>query len=55
MERELIFSWAENADGKLVHVDSVPRGRACNCVCPCCYEPLEARHGGIRVHDPNSG
>lgn len=50
MERELIFSWAENADGKLVHVDSVPRGRACNCVCPCCYEPLEARHGGIRVH-----
>ena len=29
MEEKLIFSWAENADGKIVHVDEVPRGLQC--------------------------
>jgi len=32
-------------DGLLVHVDQVPRGKACNCVCPSCKAPLLARKG----------
>ena len=41
---------AENADGKLVHVDEVPRGLQCGCSCPHCHERLMARHGDVREH-----
>lgn len=34
----------------MVHVDDVPRGLACGCVCPCCREKLLARHGDIKEH-----
>lgn len=47
---EMIFSWAEDATGKLVHVDSVPQGLKCGCTCPRCHERLQARHGDIRAH-----
>lgn len=47
---EMIFSWAEDANGKMVHVDSVPQGLNCGCTCPCCHERLQARHGAIRAH-----
>ena len=50
MQNELIFSWAENASGVMVHVDEVPQGRKCGCVCPRCHEELLARHGNIREH-----
>lgn len=50
MEEKLIFSWAENADGKIVHVDEVPRGLQCGCSCPHCHEKLMARHGDVREH-----
>lgn len=50
MSSDYIFSWAENAEGRMVHVDSVPRGLQCNCVCPRCHERLEARHGEVRGH-----
>ena len=50
MQNELIFSWAENASGVMVHVDEVPQGRKCGCVCPRCHEKLLARHGNIREH-----
>lgn len=51
MNDEFIFSWAENANGEMVHVDSVPQGTACNCICPHCKEPLIARNKGeIRKH-----
>lgn len=50
MEKKLIFSWAENADGKIVHVDEVPRGLQCGCSCPHCHEKLMARHGDVREH-----
>lgn len=46
----MIFSWAENKNGHMVHVDNVPQGLACNCVCPKCRERLLARHGEIRHH-----
>ena len=51
MNDEFIFSWAENTNGEMVHVDSVPKGTACNCFCPHCKEPLIARNKGeIRKH-----
>lgn len=50
MNNEFVFSWAENAAGKMVHVDSVPRGDKCGCVCPNCHEPLLARHGEKNEH-----
>lgn len=34
----------------MVHVDSVPRGLKCKCICPYCQEQLLARHGDIREH-----
>lgn len=47
-----VFSWAEDRKGRMVHVDSVPNGLNCQCVCPCCKEPLVARQGksGERAH-----
>ena len=47
---DFVFSWAENANGEMVHVDSVPKGVACNCICPHCKEPLIARKGEFRKH-----
>lgn len=50
MSNDFIFSWAENAEGRMVHVDSVPRGLQCGCTCPNCHEPLLARHGEKNEH-----
>ena len=50
MGNNFVFSWAEDAQGKMVHVDDVPRGLACGCVCPFCREKLLARHGDIKEH-----
>lgn len=41
---------ALNAEGKLVHVDSVQRGKKCGCICPYCKEPLEAKQGKKKAH-----
>lgn len=35
------------SDNRLVDVQSVPRGLACNCVCPSCELPLMAKQGAI--------
>ena len=40
-------------DGCIVMIEDIPiseRGLKCNCVCPACKEPFEARLGDIRVH-----
>ena len=50
MSREFVFSWAENVDGRMVHIDSVQRGLACGCICPNCHEKLLARQGNVREH-----
>ena len=50
MNINYVFSWAENSNGEMVHVDSVPRGQQCGCICPCCHENLLARHGDVREH-----
>jgi len=34
MANDIVFSWAENAEGRMVHVDDVPRGLQCG-YCGC--------------------
>ena len=50
MNNGCVFSWAENAEGQMVHVDDVPRGLKCGCTCPNCHERLLARHGDEKEH-----
>ena len=38
--------YALDTDGKAVHIDSVPNGFACDCVCPRCNSKLKAKNGG---------
>lgn len=57
---KLIFSWAEDADGRIVHVSKVSRGLKCGCFCPYCHERLLARKGeqrknGFAHHSENRG
>lgn len=40
------LTYALNADGDLVHIDSVPNGNECGCVCPHCKSELCAKNGG---------
>ena len=45
------LTYALDADGKLIHVDSVSTGLACKCFCPHCKSELVAKNGGNRkVH-----
>lgn len=50
MAVDFVFSWAENEQGQMVHVDTVPRGLQCGCKCPYCHERLLARHGDVKQH-----
>ena len=38
------------ASGGTVHVSSVSRGLACNCVCQYCEQPLVAKKGAVKEH-----
>lgn len=45
------ITYALNSEGRLVHIDSVPNGNECGCICPACKEPLQAKDAGhIRNH-----
>ena len=45
------LTYALNKEGNLVHVDSVPNGNGCDCICPCCKKELCAKNGGDqRIH-----
>ncbi|MBR3984733.1 MAG: hypothetical protein IKJ92_07255 [Bacteroidaceae bacterium] len=45
------LTYALNKEGILVHVDSVPNGNGCGCICPCCKNELCAKNGGEeRIH-----
>jgi hypothetical protein len=45
------LTYAIDSHGKMVYIEDVPNGLACNCICPQCHEPLISRNGGeIREH-----
>ena len=46
----LLIPYGMDSAGKIVHVDVVPRGKACGLVCPNCEAPLVARKGSVRQH-----
>ena len=43
---KVYLTYAINQDGDLVHIDSVPNGNDCACVCPHCKSALCAKNGG---------
>ncbi|MES3022653.1 MAG: hypothetical protein V4857_13815 [Pseudomonadota bacterium] len=47
-DRMVVF--AQDEHGKLIHVDSARRGKACRCRCLACDETLIARHGDVKAH-----
>ncbi|MDO8178407.1 MAG: competence protein CoiA family protein [Undibacterium sp.] len=49
-EFEPIVVFARNSHGQFVHIDSVPNGKACDCTCLACGEPLVARQGSKKAH-----
>ncbi len=42
------LTYGKNQEGRLVHIETVPSGLACNCVCPECGAQLIARKGEKR-------
>lgn len=53
MSNKAYLTWALNQEGNLVHVDEVPNGNDCGCVCPHCKSRLCAKNGGdekIMIH-----
>jgi len=49
-KKEIPLLYGQRKDGHICHVDDVPNGKACGCVCPSCGEPLEAKQGTIKIH-----
>lgn len=47
---EGMLTFGLDANGVLRHIDSVPNGKQCRCVCPACGEPLIARQGAMLSH-----
>jgi hypothetical protein len=44
------LTYGKNQEGRLVHIETVPSGLACNCVCPECGAPLNAKKGEVNQH-----
>lgn len=49
-ENEKILTYAFDKNNRLVHIDTVPNGLKCGCVCPCCRQELIAKKGEFREH-----
>jgi hypothetical protein len=47
---EIKLSFGVNAANRVVHINDVERGRACDCTCPGCGVPLTAVKGRVRQH-----
>lgn len=46
-----ILTYALDKEGNLKHIDDVPNGNGCGCICPACKQPLQARNeGSKRMH-----
>jgi hypothetical protein len=43
----LLLRYALDSAGNLVHVDDVPNGKKCKCICRYCNSPLNAKNKGI--------
>lgn len=46
----LLIPYGMNDAGRMVHVDDVPRGKACGLHCPSCGVSLIARKGSVKRH-----
>lgn len=44
------LTYARNQNGDLVFIDTVPKGKKCNCVCDGCGKPLIAKQGDKNQH-----
>ena len=44
---ENVVPFGLDGEGRRVHVNDVPRGRACGAFCPACRAPLQARQGDV--------
>ena len=57
----LLIPYGLAADGQPIHIADVPRGLACNSICPNCKAALVAKKGRIKQHhfahasEPGSG
>ena len=49
MSEIVTWAWSEHKK-KMVHIDSVPNGHKCGCICKKCGKPLNARQGGKNEH-----
>lgn len=50
MSAALLLPFARRiSDDQLVSPEEVPRGQACNCICPGCSHPVIAKHGTEKV------
>jgi N12 class adenine-specific DNA methylase len=47
---EIKLSFGVNAANRIVHINDVERGRACDCTCPGCGAPLLAAKGPVQQH-----
>lgn len=47
---EIKLPFGINAAKRIVHINDVERGRACDCTCPGCKAPLTAAKGPVRQH-----
>lgn len=54
---EPLLTYALDSSGKMVHIKDVVNGRKCNCRCPQCNEPLDAKqgNGGHQPHFAHQG
>lgn len=45
-----IFYGEDANTGQMLHISAVASGLKCNCICPLCKRPLEAKKGDIQAH-----
>ena len=49
MSEIVTWAWSEEKH-EMVHIDSVPNGHKCGCICLKCRKPLNARQGKVNEH-----
>ena len=56
-KNDRILKYALDSGNRLVHIETVPNGSNCGCICPCCHKELIAKNNGqIReIHFAHKG